>query len=34
LSLDVTPPRIYVIDQQMHHKVASVNLIIETLEQE
>jgi hypothetical protein len=33
-SLDVTPPCIYVIDQQMHHEVASVHLVIEILEQE
>jgi hypothetical protein len=30
----VTPPCIYVIDQQMHHEVAGVRLVIEILEQE
>src|SRR5258708_2557430 len=33
LSLDVMPPCIHIRDEQMHHEVASVHLVIEILEQ-
>ena len=33
LSLDVMPPCIHIRDEQMHHEVASVHIVIEILEQ-